>query len=522
MKLKITKNKIVLKEYKDDEDASNLFKGTGLGSTFKAGKDIASFVKSSVGLVYKTLGSLLYNILHEDGNMTKFAKRMQDLDKEYITDTNAAIQSLDNTTRNMILSAGLKESEIDMIFAAGIPAGAIAERLQNKLYKPPKDKEKPYKAGSDPYTTITENLYQIYLGESTEGEISYKSEVTNVIKNAIRQKMSSKVVEWIDGLTDFSKKDKKIIDRLLKLGFLKESNPAINLKKSDRLSAEMRNIIDSLFESFHILKITKNNTHLDLLREFSEQELVSIAKDVGKVLYAISACIVYEKEIIEVFFSNLNNISSKQNDKIKKDFSTICLLIIAYKSYIDLIDTNKADPENFKIESYADSLKRSIPSDFKNHADTSILERLENLKIDPVESEDDSSNTALFIDTCKSIKKMLNDDYKNFESLLNNFYTQIKKFVVEDAMSMGEDKNTQASESKSDLVYLFGFLKKEVGNVTIADDIEDIETLIKELAPEDESEEKPKTKSTSDSEESNTNTGTEDASDSESDQSQSQ
>ena len=486
MKLKITKDKIVLKEYKDDEDMGNLFKMTGIESTFKAGKDIASFVKASVTLIYKSFGSFLYNILHEDGDMTKFAKRMQDLDKEYITDTNTAIQSLDNTTRNMILSAGLKESEIDMIFAAGIPAGAIAERLQNKSYSPPKDKPKDYKAGSDPYAVIIENLYARYLGESGGDAISYSSDITNTIKNVIRQRMSPQVVEWINGLTDFSEKDKKISARILKLSFLKNMDVNIDKKLSDKLSADIRSIIDSLIESFHILKITKNNTNLGLLREFSDQELATIARDVGQILKAIAVCIIFEKEIIEAFFSNLNTIAAKENDKIKKDFSTICLLIIAYKSYLNLIENNKNNPENFNIKSYADSLKSSIPPGFENHADKSVLERLKGLKIDPVEIKDDNSNKALFIGTCKSIIKLLSEDFKVYPSLLNNYYEKIQKYVVKDAKSIGEDKNTQVSESKSDLVYLFDFLKKEVKNVNVLDNIATIENLIEELTSKDE------------------------------------
>ncbi len=483
MKLKITKDKVVLKEYSDDEDMSNLFKMSGLESTFKAGKDIASFVKASVTLIYKSFGSFLYNILHEDGDMTKFAKRMQNLDKEYITDTNAAIQSLDNTTRNMILSAGLKESEIDMIFAAGIPAGAIAERLQNKAYSAPKDKPKDYKAGSDPYVAITESLYNLYLGDAETSEISYSSDTTNAIKKVIRQRMSPQVVEWINGLIDFSEKDRKIANRILKLSFLKNKTK-ITTSLSDKLSADIRSIIDSLIESFHILKITKSNTSLNLLKELSEQDRANIASDVGRILEVIAVCIVFEKQIIEVFFSNLNTIASKGNDKIKKDFSTICLLIITYKSYLNLIDANKSNPDNFSIESYAKSLKESIPSGFKNHADKSVLERLEGLKIDPVESEDDNSNKALFIGTCKSIIKLLEEDFKVYPSLLNNYYEKIQKFVVEDAMSMGEDKSTQVNTSKSDLVYLFSFLKKEVKNVKIDDNINVIQALIKELAPE--------------------------------------
>ena len=491
MKLKITKDKVVLKEYSDDEDMSNLFKMSGLESTFKAGKDIASFVKASVTLIYKSFGSFLYNILHEDGDMTKFAKRMQNLDKEYITDTNAAIQSLDNTTRNMILSAGLKESEIDMIFAAGIPAGAIAERLQNKAYSPPKDKPKDYKAGSDPYVTITESLYNYYLAGAETSEISYSSDVTNTIKNVITQKMSPQVVEWINGLTDFSEKDKKIVARIKKLSFLKSDAKDIKKPLSERLRADIRSIIDSLVESFYILRITKNNTNLGLLREFSDQELSTIARDVGEVLDAIAACIMFEKEIIEVFFSNLNTIAAKGNDKIKKDFSTICLLIIAYKSYLNLIEVNKPNPDNFSIESYANSLKKSIPSGFENHADKSALERLKGLKIEPVKSEDGNSNKALFIGTCKSIIKLLEEDFKVYPSLLNNYYEKIQKFVVEDAMSMGEDKSTQVNKSKSDLVYLFSFLKKEVKNVKIDDNINAIQALIKELETEAEAEEKP-------------------------------
>lgn len=503
MKLKITKDKIVLKEYKDDEDMGNLFKTTGLESTFKAGKDIASFVKASVTLIYKTFGSFLYNVLHEDGDMTKFAKRMQNLDKEYITDTNAAIQSLDNTTRNMILSAGLKESEIDMIFAAGMPAGAIAERLQNKSYSAPKSKAKDYKPGSDPYTIIIESLYKYYLGDAETDEISYSSDVTNTIKNVITQKMSPQVVEWINGLTDFSEKDKKIVARIKKLSFLKNTKEK-DIKKplTVRLSADIRSIIDSLVESFHILRITKNNTSLGLLREFSEQELSTIAKDVGEVLDAIAVCIMFEKEIIEVFFSNLNTIAAKGNDKIKKDFSTICLLIIAYKSYLDLIDVNKENPDNFSIESYADSLKNSIPSGFENHADKSALESLKGLKIEPVKSEDDNSNKALFIGTCKSIIKLLKEDFKAYPLLLNNFYTKIQKYVVEDAMSIGEDKNTQASESKSNLVYLFAFLKKEVNNVDIKGSITSIEGLISKLEPESKPEAEAEQADSADEEES--------------------
>lgn len=503
MKLKITKDKIILKEYKDDEDMGNLFKMSGVESTFKAGKDIASFVKASVTLIYKSFGSLLYNILHEDGDMTKFAKRMQDLDKEYVTDTNTAIQSLDNTTRNMILSAGLKESEIDMIFAAGIPAGAIAGMLQNKSYRPPKDKAKDYKAGSDPYTMIIESLYAYYLSESVVDGISYSSDVVEVIKNVIRQKMSPQVVEWINGLTDFSEKDKKIATRILKLSFLKNKPAEFTTKLSDRLSSDIRSIIDSLIESFHILKITKNNTSLNLLKELSDQDRALIASDVGRILDAIAACIVFEKKIIEVFFSNLNTISSNVNDKIKKDFSTICLLIIAYKSYLNLIDSNKSNPENFNIESYAVSLKNSIPPGFENHADKSALERLKDLKIDPVEIKDDDSNKALFIGTCKSTIKLLEEDFKVYPSLLSNYYEKIQKYVVKDAKSVGEDKNTQVSESKSDLVYLFGFLKKEVKNVDIVGNIKVIEGLIEELTGESETKEETSAESNDDTEESN-------------------
>ena len=519
MKLKITKDKIVLKEYKEDENFDNLFKMTGIESTIKAGKDIASFVKASVTLIYKSFGSLLYNILNEDGDMTKFAKRMQDLDKEYITDTNTAIQSLDNTTRNMILSAGLKESEIDMIFAAGMPAGALAERLQNKAYRAPKPKVDDYKPGEDPYVTITKFLYTTYLGESAESEISYASNVAEVIKNTIREKMSPQVVEWINGLTDLNEKDKKIINRILKLSFVKDPvNIELTTKVSNKLSADIRSIIDSLIESFHVLKITKNNTSLSLLNELTEQDRAKIASDVGKILNAIAACIVFEKKIIEVFFSNLNTISSNQNDKIKKDFSKVCLLIIFYKSYLDLIDTHKDNPDNFKIESYANSLQKSIPSGFEEHADKSALESLKGFKIDPVKTEGDDSNKALFIGACKSISKLLKQDFNEYENLIKGFYSRIEKFVVEDAMSMGEDKSTQISESKSDLVYLYSFLKQEVSNITFKDDISAIDGLIAELTPEEE-EEEPETESSSDSEESSTDT--QGSGDSESNQSQS-
>ena len=507
MKLQIKNNNITLSEEVNEEvdqskdslneDATetlgNLAGATGLKGIFKATKDVVKFIKDTTLTIYKVFGSLVKNIWSKNGSMEDFAKRVKDIEKYFMEETNRAIQGLDNTTRQMIQEAGLDEKNIDTILAAGLPIVSIVNAIQTKPYRSQITDNPTYVEGRRALDVILTNIINIYVGnENPKEKITYKANIASVIKGEIVEIMGKKFAAWIESIDDNSKlssSDKTIIDRIANKSRIENLK---TLEGDDKKAEEIGNIIKNAYigatgvkESKFFLKISNNKINQEvLLEKRAELDKAQAVSSLDKILKAVAFSLVFRENIIKSVFSNLDKLSLNLYNTIYSDLSTFAQFILIYQSFKEVINACKDNIDQFEEDVFKKTLESKM-SKIKSFLHSNAISAIENYPEINFEHDDKELNFVVF---CQCSIKIYEDKYNKpgIDKVAGKYYEQLKKYIMSIIKSEGvsaEEMNEKDSAKNIDnnVIRLYNYLNEEKDSLNPKEDIEEIKLVIRSI-----------------------------------------
>lgn len=507
MKLQIKNNNIALSEEikeeidqnKNDlnEDAtetfSNIANATGIKGVFKATKDVVKFIEDTTLTIYKVFGSLVKNIWSKNGSMEDFAKRVKDIEKHFVEETNRAMQGLDNTTRQMIQEAGLDEKNIDTILAAGLPIVSIVNAIQSKPYSSKITDNSTYVEGKKALDVILANIVNIYVGEERPKEkIIYKADVANVIKAEITEIMGEKFAAWIESINDNSKlssSDKTIIDSIANKSRIENLK---TVEGGNKKAEEIGNIIKNAYisatgvkESKFLLRISNNKINQEvLLEKRAELDKAQAVTSLDKLLKAVAFSLVFRVNIIKSVFSNLDKLSLNLYNTIYSDLSTFAQFILVYKSLKEVVEARKDSVDQFEEDDFKKTLESKMDK-IKSFLHSNAISAIKNYPKINFEQDNKELNFMLF---CQNVMKMYKEQFEKpgIDKVTGKYYEQLGKYI----MSIIKAKGVSSEEIKekdsvknidNNVIKLYNYLNEEKDSLNPEKDIEEISKVINSI-----------------------------------------
>lgn len=504
MKLQIKNNNITLsEEIKEEIDQSrdslnedatetfgNLVGASGVKGIFKATKDVVKFIKDTTLTIYKVFGSLVKNIWSKNGSMEDFAKRVKDIEKHFVEETNRAMQGLDNTTRQMIQEAGLDEKNIDTILAAGLPIVSIVNAIQSKPYSSKITDNPTYVEGKKALDVILTNIVNIYVGEEIPKEkITFKADVANVIKAEITKIMGEKFAAWIESIDDNSKlssSDKTIIDSIANKSRIENLK---TLKGDNKKAEEIGNIIKNAYisatgvkESKFLLRISNNKINQEVLLEKRAELPKALAvTSLDKLLKAVAFSLVFRENIIKSVFNNLSKLSLNLYNTIYSDLSTFAQFILVYKSLKEVVKARKDSVDQFEEDDFKKTLESKMES-IKSFLHSNAISAIKNYPEINFEQDNKKLNFVLF---CQTVLKIYKDQFETpgIDKVAGKYYNQLGKYIMSIIKSkdISDEKMNEKDSAKNidnNVIKLYNYLDEEKDSLNAKKDIEEIKSVI--------------------------------------------
>lgn len=504
MKLQIKNNNITLsEEIKEEIDQSrdslnedatetfgNLVGASGVKGIFKATKDVVKFIKDTTLTIYKVFGSLVKNIWSKNGSMEDFAKRVKDIEKHFVEETNRAMQGLDNTTRQMIQEAGLDEKNIDTILAAGLPIVSIVNAIQSKPYSSKITDNPTYVEGKKALDVILTNIVNIYVGEEIPKEkITFKADVANVIKAEITKIMGEKFAAWIESIDDNSKlssSDKTIIDSIANKSRIENLK---TLKGDNKKAEEIGNIIKNAYisatgvkESKFLLRISNNKINQEVLLEKRAELPKALAvTSLDKLLKAVAFSLVFRENIIKSVFNNLSKLSLNLYNTIYSDLSTFAQFILVYKSLKEVVKARKDSVDQFEEDDFKKTLESKMES-IKSFLHSNAISAIKNYPEINFEQDNKKLNFVLF---CQTVVKIYKDQFETpgIDKVAGKYYNQLGKYIMSIIKSkdISDEKMNEKDSAKNidnNVIKLYNYLDEEKDSLNAKKDIEEIKSVI--------------------------------------------